>query len=250
MSEPTVDSAVPGGADLAEQSRGDGVAEPSPHPLLSMCGVSRRFKGPQGTVYALRDASLDLAAGQFVAVQGPSGCGKSTLLMIAGLLRRPDAGVVQLAGEQPFEFTPNDRSRFRASHIGFVFQQFHLIPFLSVLDNVLAAAIARLSEESSHRAQELCERFGLGDRLGHTPSQLSTGERQRVAMARALLNRPRLLLADEPTGNLDTASAETVLRDLRGYVDHGGAVLMVTHDDRAAAAADRSIQMDAGRLLE
>ena len=174
--------------------------------LLQLDHVSKAYTDAQSTVRAVGDISLQVAKGEFVGVQGPSGCGKSTLLLIAGGLLKPDSGQVQLDGQDPYALTPDVRAEFRARTIGFVFQQFHLVPYLSVLDNILAPALAVTASrsEARDRALQLIERFGLSDRREHVPAKLSTGERQRAAMARALLNEPKLILADEPTGNLDT----------------------------------------------
>ena len=141
---------------------------------------------------------------------GPSGCGKTTLLLVAGGLLRPENGEVSIDGTDPYSLSGEQRARFRAEQIGFVFQQFHLVPYLNVLDNVMAPALVTGETSARERAGILVERFGLADRLGHRPGQLSTGERQRVALARALLNEPRVILADEPTGNLDRRTAKTL----------------------------------------
>lgn len=222
--------------------------------LLELSGVSKTYRGAAGgEVHALRDVSLSLAAGQFVAIRGASGCGKSSLLMTAGTLLAPDRGELIIDGQKPYQMPGDRRATFRAQQLGFVFQQFHLVPYLSVLENVLAATIPLGSEgelqDYRQRGGELLERFGLGNRLGHTPNQLSSGERQRCALARAMLNRPALLLADEPTGNLDPENASVVLCALRQFTDQGGTVLLVTHDQQASDAADRVLQMCSGRLV-
>jgi putative ABC transport system ATP-binding protein len=211
--------------------------------MLHLDGVSKIYNGPRGSVRAVEGFGLSVAAGEFVAVRGPSGCGKTTLLLMAGALLRPDGGCVRINGDNPYEMPAEARARFRAAQVGFVFQQFHLMPYLNVLENVLAPSLALPADGARQRAAELVDHFGLHDRMHHVPAQLSTGERQRVAMARALLNRPKLLLADEPTGNLDPASAEVVLKSLGDFAASGGAVLLVTHDDRAAAHAQRVIEM-------
>lgn len=216
--------------------------------MLEFENVSRKFRGPEGDVSALRDASLHIAPGELVAVQGPSGCGKTTLLLVAGTLLRPTQGDVLLDGQKPYALNANQRSIFRSRTVGFVFQQFHLVPYLSVRENVLAPSAALPSSDASSRADELIKHFGLGHRAKHLPSQLSSGERQRTALARALLNRPKLILADEPTGNLDPESAEVVASYLSEFVRDGGAVLLVTHDARAAVYADRTLHMRAGEL--
>jgi len=217
-------------------------------PILQLQDVRKIFAGPQGEVRAVDGISLDLAPGDFVAVQGSSGCGKSTLLLLAGGLLQPDTGTVTIAGENPYRLTPEARAQFRARHIGFVFQQFHLIPYLNVLDNVLAPALAIPHSAGRDRAAELLAHFGMTHRLPHVPSELSTGERQRVALARALLHQPQLLLADEPTGNLDVENGRVVLQYLAEFAKNGGAVLLVTHDPDAATFANRSLRLKDGKL--
>jgi ABC-type lipoprotein export system ATPase subunit len=216
--------------------------------LLSIRGASKSYLRPPAEVRALDGVSLDVDAGEFVAVEGPSGCGKTTLLLVAGGLLRPDAGDVRVAGQDPYALPADRRAAFRARTIGFVFQEFHLVPYLSVLHNVLAPALAGTADGARDRALDLIERFGLSARRHHVPAELSSGERQRTALARALLNRPQLLLADEPTGNLDRQNALAVLRALREFAAGGGAVLLVTHDEQAAAAADRRVRLQAGRV--
>jgi len=217
--------------------------------LLQLTDVSKSYTGVGRTVVALDHASFALDAGDFVAVQGPSGCGKTTLLLTAGTLLTPDSGTVALGDRSTAGMTMSQRAELRSESIGFVFQQFHLIPYLSVLDNVLAPALAARQNGKLSRARSLIEQFGLEDRAGHVPAQLSSGERQRCALARALLNQPRILLADEPTGNLDEDNAAIVLDALREFADAGGAVLLVTHDARAAALAKSTMHMQAGRLV-
>ena len=218
--------------------------------MLSMEAVSRTYRGPRGEVAALRSVTLAVQAGEFVAVQGPSGCGKSTLLLAGGALLSLDAGRVLIEGNDIYALPPEARARFRARRIGFVFQQFHLIPYLTVRDNVLAASLAAPPLDPEARADALLARFGIAERAHHLPSELSTGERQRVALARALLNQPVLLLADEPTGNLDEANGATVLGALADFARDGGGVLMVTHDARATSYAHRVLRMADGRAKD
>lgn len=217
--------------------------------LLQIENLDRSYAGPRGIVNAVAGVSLTVNAGEFVAVRGPSGCGKTTLLLAAGALLQPSCGRVLLNGQSPYELSSGARARFRAENIGFVFQQFHLVPYLDVLDNILAPTLA-LEANGDHRARasELAQRFGLQDRLHHVPSALSTGERQRVALARALLNRPKLLLADEPTGNLDEQNGQLVFRCLAEFARDGGAVLLVTHEPRAGELATRTLHMEGGRI--
>jgi putative ABC transport system ATP-binding protein len=217
--------------------------------LLDFQAVTRQFAGPAGPVVALDAVSFTLAPGEFVGICGPSGCGKSTLLLVGGTLLRPSAGRVLLDGCDVYAAPAATRRQLRAATLGFVFQQFHIVPYLSVLENVLAPAIALPAADARRRAQELVEQFGLGPRRDHLPAQLSTGERQRTALARALLNRPRLLLADEPTGNLDPENGRLVLDALAAFAAGGGAVLMVTHDPDAVQRAGRILRMQQGRVL-
>jgi ABC-type lipoprotein export system ATPase subunit len=216
--------------------------------MLQLQDVNKTYRGAQ-TVEALRGVALAAAAGEFVAIQGASGCGKTTLLLIAGGLLEPDAGRVSVGGEDLYALSPGRRARVRAAAVGFVFQQFHLVPYLSVRDNVLAPTIALPLPDAAARADDLIGRFGLADRARHVPAELSTGERQRTALARALLRRPSVLLADEPTGNLDEANARAVLDALADFAHGGGAVLLVTHDRAVAARAGRVVRMEGGRLV-
>ena len=217
--------------------------------MLEFRAVSKSFPGPDGAVQALKDVSLSVAPGEFVAVQGPSGCGKTTLLLTGGALLKPSRGEVLLEGCNPYSLRPNQRSALRAEKIGFAFQRFHLVAYLSVLDNVLVPSAVRPCAGRLERARELIRHFNMEHRINHMPSQLSTGERQRTALARALLNRPKLLLADEPTGNLDDDNATMVLTYLAEFADEGGAVLLVTHDGHAAGHAHRIVYLKDGNLV-
>ncbi|MFH1881485.1 MAG: ABC transporter ATP-binding protein [Planctomycetota bacterium] len=218
--------------------------------MLEFKNISKWFDGPEGKVTALDEVCLSVSPGEFLAVRGPSGCGKTTLLLTAGGLLSPNSGQVSLDGYDPYALGPEKRSQMRARMIGFVFQQFHLIPYLTVRQNILAPSLALPAKGAGQRAQELVSHFGLDDRAGHVPAQLSTGQRQRTALARALLNKPKIILADEPTGNLDEGNADIVFGYLSQYVTEGGCVLLVTHDVRAAAHATRTLQMVDGRLIE
>jgi putative ABC transport system ATP-binding protein len=218
--------------------------------MLNLNRVSKTYHTTSGTVAAVDQVDVTLNAGQFIAVQGPSGCGKSTVLLIAGGLLAPDEGEVRIGDCDPYALDANSRSALRAEQIGFVFQQFHLIPYLSVFENIIAPSITsgRSPVESAERGFELLGEFGLEHREDHTPNELSSGERQRVAMARALFNDPKLLLADEPTGNLDPANAEMVMSHLTAFAEKGGAVLLVTHDNAAAARAEKIIRLQDGQV--
>jgi ABC-type lipoprotein export system ATPase subunit len=221
--------------------------------MLEISELSKRYPSParraSGPVVALEAVSLSLGPGEFVGVWGPSGSGKTTLLLAAGGLLTPTSGTVAFQDQDVYGMSPRSRARWRAQCVGFVFQQFHLIPYLSVLDNVLTPALARPVPNARGRAEELLEQFGLTARASHVPAALSTGEQQRTALARALLPGPRLLLCDEPTGNLDVASARIVLECLAAFSRSGGAVLLVAHDADAAALAGRRLSLHAGRFI-
>jgi len=215
--------------------------------LIELDDVTRVYHGSRGTVLALEDVTLRIERGQFVTVRGPSGCGKSTLLMTIGGMLRPTRGTVRVDGVDLYACSARQRAAFRAQRIGFVFQMFHLVPYLSVLDNVVLGG--RVAGADRRRASELLERLGLSHRLRHKPSELSIGERQRAAIARAMMNEPDLILADEPTGNLDPDNAKQVFEILSAYHRGGGTLVVVTHGDMADGYADRVIQMRAGRVM-
>jgi len=218
--------------------------------MLRLDQICKTYVGKPALVHAVSNVSIDVAEGEFVAVQGPSGCGKTTVLLTAGGLLQPDSGEVLVADQNPYALSPDARAAFRARTIGFVFQQFHLVPYLDVLENVLSPALAAAERraDARQRAKELIQHFGLAHREHHVPGELSSGERQRTALARALLNKPCLLLADEPTGNLDQESAESVLGYLKEFADDGGTVLLVTHDERAVTFAQRVIHLREGQI--
>jgi len=192
--------------------------------VLEVDHITKTYHRREQAVRALDGVSLRVGPEEFVVVEGPSGSGKTTLLLAAGGLLAPDGGRILIAGRDPYALSPDARASIRASTVGFVFQQFHLVPYLSVLENVLVASLAMPSSQARQRARTLIEKLGLTDRSTHLPGELSTGERQRTALARALLNRPKLLLADEPTGNLDRDNAGIVLDFLADFASSGGAV--------------------------
>jgi len=218
--------------------------------MLAIQNLTKSYRRSGDTVEALVGASLEVSAGEFAAVQGASGSGKTTLLLAAGGLLAPDGGTVEIDGQNPYALDPNRRAAFRAGKVGFVFQQFHLIPYLSVSDNVLAPALARSPSNAEEKGRQLIERFGLTHRAEHLPGELSVGERQRAGLARALLNEPDLILADEPTGNLDEDNARIVLESLADFAQSGRAVLLVTHDTHAAGFAQKQWRLDNGKLSE
>ena len=217
--------------------------------MIRLEDVSKIYRTPGGAVQAVNGITLAIPPGQFVAVRGPSGCGKSTLLSLVGGLAAATSGRVIVAGEDVGAMSPAARAAFRASRIGFVFQTFHLLPYLRVEDNVALAATPGQTASAAGRVRDLLARFSLDHRLGHRPAELSTGECQRVAIARALLNRPPLLLADEPTGNLDAQSAEAVLELIGAYHREGGTVVLVTHQDWVSECAERVVMLHDGQLV-
>ncbi len=219
--------------------------------MLDLTAVEKTYAGPQGAqIRVLSKTELTLKPKEFVAVGGPSGCGKSTLLLVCGGLLTPERGQVLFGDLDVYAQTAQQRARWRAQHIGFVFQQFHLIPYLSVRHNILAATLTHTQEAAETRLEELLTLFGLQDRVEHLPAALSVGERQRVGLARALFNKPDLILADEPTGNLDPENSDIVLRTLTSFTEAGGTVFMVTHDPAMERFADRRLTMEAGTLVE
>jgi ABC-type lipoprotein export system ATPase subunit len=211
--------------------------------MLTLRDVTLRY----GSTTALDAMSLDVARGEFVSVRGPSGSGKTSLLLIAGGMLRPTSGSLRFANRDLYELDSPARAALRASEIGFVFQTFHLVPYLDIVDNVRLAGGGQL-RATRDEALTLLERMGLGPRATHKPHELSVGERQRTALARAMLPRPKLILADEPTGNLDPDNARNVLELLAGFHDDGGTVLLVTHGELGDRHADRVLRLEAGRL--
>ena len=219
-------------------------------PLLRLEGVTKVYRMGQVEVPALRGVDLTVDPGAFLAIMGPSGSGKSTLLHIAGLLDRPTSGRVLWAGDDVTSLGAARLAELRGRHIGFVFQTFNLIPTLSSLENVELPLVFQgaRSRERRQRAAELLAVVGLADRQRHRPGQLSGGERQRVAIARALVSDPQLILADEPTGNLDSAAGREILEVLRGLNERGKTLVLVTHDAEAAGVARSILRMRDGRI--
>src|SRR5689334_18388445 len=221
-------------------------------PLIRLTGVSKIFHTEEVETHALSGIDLDIRAGEYTAICGPSGCGKTTLLSILGLLDTPSEGSFVLAGEPVSTLSAAQRARVRARAIGFIFQAFNLIGDLTVYENVELPLTYRgmSASERKQRVQDALERVGMSHRMKHYPAQLSGGQQQRVAVARAVAGDPLILLADEPTGNLDSTNGEAVMELLRELHRGGATICMVTHDPRYAAHADRSVHLFDGRVVE
>jgi putative ABC transport system ATP-binding protein len=217
--------------------------------MLRCEGLTKRYRAAGGDVAALVGADVAVGPGEFVVVRGASGSGKTTLLLALGGMLRPTAGEVWLRGENLYRMSPGARARLRGREVGFVFQMFHLVPYLSVIENVLLGLEAG-ARGGVGRAREMLEGVGLAGRLGHRPGELSAGERQRAAVVRALVKGPSLLLADEPTGNLDPENARRVLERLAAHQLGGGAVVLATHGADAERHATRRFELRAGKLAE
>jgi len=227
-------------------------------PILRAKGIHKTYGSGHAEVKVLRGATLDVSESEFLVIMGASGCGKSTLLHVLGALDAPDRGTVEFRGENVFDLPPAVRGRYRNRDVGFVFQFYHLLPELNVLENVTIPRLVMHSlwswrsirRESRRDAAALLDRMGLADRAKHRPNQLSGGEKQRVAIARALINRPALLLADEPTGNLDERTGGEILKLLVELNAGGQTIIMVTHDAKVASLAHRRVQLSEGSIRE
>jgi putative ABC transport system ATP-binding protein len=220
--------------------------------VIELKNIKKLFKTEEIATQALSDVNLRVNKGEFVAITGPSGCGKSTLLSILGLIDEPSSGEYYISGNKAFNLTSNDRAHIRANHIGFIFQAFNLISDLNVLENVMLPLtyIRGFSQsEMVEKARNALQLVGLDNRINHFPSQLSGGQQQRVAVARALVSDPDLILADEPTGNLDSANAQQVLQLFSELHSAGKTICMVTHDIASSRFASRVITMLDGKIV-
>lgn len=219
-------------------------------PLIELSGIERVFYLGDSEVHALHQLDLGIAAGEYVAVMGPSGSGKSTLLNLLGLLDHPNSGTYRLEGRDVTTLTPEEQARVRRERIGFVFQSFHLVPRLTAAENIaLPMVLAGIAPaERKARVEQALDDYGLTNRADHRPNQLSGGQRQRVAIARATIMQPAVLLADEPTGNLDRATGEDVMRLLEELNGKGVTLIVVTHDAALGARARRQLRMEDGEL--
>ena len=218
--------------------------------LIELSGIERVFTLGDSAVHALANLDISIAAGEYVAVMGASGSGKSTLLNLLGLLDRPDAGIYRLEGRDVTTLSADEQARVRRERIGFVFQSFHLVPRLTAAENIaLPLMLAGIEPaERARRVDKALEDFGLANRADHRPDQLSGGQRQRVAIARATIMQPAMILADEPTGNLDRATGEEVMRLLEELNCRGVTLIVVTHDTALGARAQRQLLMEDGEL--
>jgi len=224
----------------------------SKQPLIRLDGVGKVFYTDEVETHALHNIHLEIQAGEYVAIAGPSGCGKTTLLSILGLLDSPTDGTYMLDGDPVQNLNLAQRARIRNQAIGFIFQAYNLIGDLTVFENVELPLTYRgmPSSERKQRVQEALERVGMDHRMKHYPSQLSGGQQQRVAVARAIVGRPLILLADEPTGNLDSKNGEAVMELLQELHDDGATICMVTHDPRYAHHAERTVNLFDGQIVE
>jgi putative ABC transport system ATP-binding protein len=217
--------------------------------VIELIGVSKEYESGSETVVALSDVDFSAERGKMVTIVGPSGSGKSTLLNMIGLLDTPTAGVVRLDGRDVTDFSEDELTEERRTGIGFVFQDYHLLPMFTAVENVELPSRWDTSVDRHDRAIDLLERVGLGDRLDHRPDQLSGGQRQRVAIARSLINEPEIVLADEPTGNLDRETGRTILEELtRLKDDENIAIVSVTHDEQLVEYADRTVRLVDGKI--
>ncbi len=221
-------------------------------PLIQLIDIRKKFQSGKITYEVLKGINLEVYMGDFLAIMGPSGGGKSTLLNILGLLDRPDSGVYLFEGKDVNTFSERELSRLRNQKIGFIFQAFHLIPWATALENTLLPALygGEITKEKIQRAHELLEKLGLGDKKNHKPAELSGGQQQRVAIARALINNPTLLLADEPTGNLDSQSSEEVIKIFENLNKEGLTIIMVTHEREIAQRAKKIKFLKDGKFIE
>jgi putative ABC transport system ATP-binding protein len=217
--------------------------------MLKATSISRIFKRKHGTVKALDDASLEIEDGEFVSIVGPSGSGKSTLLLALGGMSHPDKGQVLWSGHPIYDWDVTTRAKWRGTNVGFVFQSFNLVPYLTVYENVSVGLSLGTNTPAAVEIDRLLGELELSDRKDHLPSELSVGQQQRVALARALVKKPRLLLADEPTGNLDPDTGKEVMDIIKRQHAAGTTVVMITHDPDIARMAQRTIKIVEGKIV-
>lgn len=218
--------------------------------MIHLDKVSKIFGSSTKQVEALKNIDLQVNKGEFIIIRGPSGSGKTTLLLSIGGMLQPSSGIVNIENKDIYLLSEFERTKFRASNIGFVFQMFYLIPYLNVVENIMLSAGLGSNGTRQRKASELADQLGLSDRILHKPSELSAGERQRVALARALIHRPKIILADEPTGNLDPDNSQEVIKILKKYHQTGGTVIFVTHGKDADRFADHIFYLSKGEIVQ
>lgn len=212
--------------------------------ILKASDISKSYSSDKNRIKVVDNYNIDLFSSEFVSLTGPSGCGKTTILMIIGCLLKPDHGTVEIDGLDIYSMNSSRIAEQRSKKIGFIYQDFKLIPYLTIKENILCSSLINDVGNLEDKANDLILRLGLNHRVNHRPEQLSAGEKQRTAIARALLMEPRLIIADEPTGNLDKKNSSLVIEALKHYSDEGACVIMVSHDEDVKKSSDRHIQMD------
>lgn len=218
--------------------------------MIELVQISKIFRSTKGDVIALNEVDLQIPKNKFVLIKGPSGCGKSTLLFTIGGMLKPSSGKIEVLGKAPYHLSEKERTLFLSTQLGFVFQSYHLVPYLNALENILLSKKAGNKTVNSKQAKMLAKELNIDDRLKHYPAELSIGEKQRVALLRALIIEPELILADEPTGNLDPENTKEVLNHLEKFHKNGGSVLMVSHGNEADELADITITMEKGKITK
>lgn len=216
--------------------------------MIHLEKLNKQYRSRSGEIKALDDVSLHVKEGELVVIRGPSGSGKTTLLLSIGGMLRPTKGQVIVDNNDIYSLSNRERARFRAENIGFVFQMFHLVPYLNIFENVLLSSGIGTKQKRQKEAEKLLKRLNLSDRLYHKPSELSAGEKQRTAIARALINQPKIILADEPTGNLDPENSEQIIGYLEEFHQAGGTVIVVTHGKLVDQYTDRIIYLRNGQI--
>lgn len=218
--------------------------------MIELKEITKIYRSKKTDVLALNEINLHIPQNRFVLIKGPSGCGKSTLLFTIGGMLKPSSGELEVMGKKPFHLTEKERTAFLSSQLGFVFQSYYLVPYLTVLENILLPEKAGNKGVTKEQALEIAKELHIDHRLSHKPSELSIGEKQRVALARAFIIQPKVILADEPTGNLDPGNTKEVLKHLEQFRKKGGTVVMVSHGNEADDLADITVTMNKGKIIE
>ncbi|WP_420322059.1 ABC transporter ATP-binding protein [Flagellimonas sp.] len=218
--------------------------------MINITNINKKYASGKNEVVALDNINLNIDTSEFVLIKGESGSGKSTLLFILGGMLKPSSGEVNINGKSLFELSEKERTNYRANEIGFVFQSYHLLPYLNVLDNILLSNKLNGTQIPKDEVVSITEELGIKERLNHKPSELSSGEKQRTALARAMITEPSIILADEPTGNLDEKNAREVMNFLQAFQRAGGTVIMVTHGNLADEYASRIIYLNKGKIID